>query len=109
MGAKKWTTLEILNDLVAKGETSEAIGLLEAAIEDRVITTDELASYVRQIQNAPELNAITNLDIEAASKLFRSEGWTEMDAELWASLEDGSEAGRGKLLRLIRHAKAYAA
>lgn len=56
-----------------------------------------------------ELNAITNLDIEAASELFQNEGWTEMHAELWASLEDGTEAGRGKLLRLIRHYRAQAA
>jgi hypothetical protein len=67
--------------------------------------------YNRDMNNAAktELNGITFSEIESALALFDAEGWTEMAFELDAAMRDGSEEGRGNLLRLVRHYRAKVA
>jgi hypothetical protein len=59
--------------------------------------------------NTTELNGISFTEIEAAAEFFGAEGWTEHEAGLWAAAKDGSDEGRGDLLRLIRHYRAHKA
>jgi hypothetical protein len=49
---------------------------------------------------------ITNNQIELAAEYFAENGWTEMEAEIWAAFEAGDN---GTMFRLVSHYRAHVA